>query len=469
MKNNASECCEASFLNGREPLVVWKKLEMLLLILLLLNVSEGWAKNGKKVFPNGLPISAWFADTTRISLSKMGKPYSLTQYGVRNDSTILQTEQIQAVIDRCSQSGGGVVVVPKGTFLTGSLFFKPGTKLWLSEGAILKGSDAITHYRIVKTRLEGQTLDYFAALINADHNNGFTIAGTGTINGNGLRFYDEFWLRRKVNRKCTNLEALRPRLLYVSHSKDVCVSGIKMMNAGFWTNHLYKCQRVKYLGCRITSPTEGYPKGPSTDAIDIDACQDVLIYGCWMNVNDDAVCLKGGKGTFADKDSTNGPCRNIIVEDCFFGKAGAGVTFGSECYDASNVILRNCQFDGTSNVLLFKMRPDTPQSYRNVLVENCTGLVLRGIHVLKWTQFYDKKERDDMPGTIIDNVTMRNVKVDCKQLFYSIQPSVDYRLGCFVFDHVEATDPKGEMDVSYLGQCKLRNVKLNNYCISSKN
>lgn len=142
------------------------------------------AKKQTSTFPDGTPISSWFADTTGVELKDMGKPYIITDYGVVNDSTIIQTQKIQEVIDRCHANGGGVIVVPAGTYLTGSLFFKPGCNLYLEENATLKGSDAITHYQIVKTRLEGQTLDYFAALINADHHDGFTIAGKGTLNGN---------------------------------------------------------------------------------------------------------------------------------------------------------------------------------------------------------------------------------------------------------------------------------------------
>ena len=147
------------------------------------------AKKQTSTFPDGTPISSWFADTTGVELKDMGKPYIITDYGVVNDSTIIQTQKIQEVIDRCHANGGGVIVVPAGTYLTGSLFFKPGCNLYLEENATLKGSDAITHYQIVKTRLEGQTLDYFAALINADHHDGFTIAGKGTLNGNGQEVY----------------------------------------------------------------------------------------------------------------------------------------------------------------------------------------------------------------------------------------------------------------------------------------
>ena len=445
-----------------------RKITYLLLALLVIAASSSAKLKQKlELFPDGTPIPTWFADTTGIELKNMGKPYIITDFGVKNDSTIIQTEAIQSVIDKCHSASGGVIVIPEGTYLTGSLFFKPGVNLYLSENATLKGSDAITHYKIVKTRLEGQTLNYFAALINADHHDGFTIAGKGTLNGNGYKFYDEFWLRRKVIKGCTNLEALRPRLVYISNSADVKVCGIRMVNSGFWTNHLYKCQRVKYLNCYIYAPTEGYPKGPSTDAIDIDACEDMLIRGCWVNVNDDGVCIKGGKGTFVDKDSTNGPCRNIIVENCYFKKAGGGVTFGSECYDASNVIIRNCQFNGTSNILLFKMRPDTPQKYMNVLAENCTGTTRFGIRTRVWKQFFNKQEREDMPRSIVSNVTARNLKVHCTEGFYRLSPSEDYDLGNFSFYDIDATDPMGEMDTSFLKSCQINHVKINGKVIAS--
>lgn len=108
----------------------------------------------------------------------------VTDYGVRNYAEQVQTEQLQAVIDRCAQEGGGVVVVPRGFVVSGSLFFKPGTHLLIEENGELRGSDRIRDFKIVKTRIEGQTRQYFAALVNADGCDGFTITGPGTINGN---------------------------------------------------------------------------------------------------------------------------------------------------------------------------------------------------------------------------------------------------------------------------------------------
>ncbi len=401
-------------------------------------LAAAGAMAGEK-WPDGTPVSKWFSDTIPVNPDTLGKRYVVTDYGVvKGDSTLIQTEAIQKVIDLAAANGGGVVTIPEGVYLSGSLFFKPGTHLNVAKNGRLKGSDAITHYKIIDTRLEGQTIKYFAALVNAIECDGFTITGPGTIDGNGWRFWDEFWLRRKVNPDCTNLEALRPRLVYIANSNNIEVSNVRLVNSGFWTNHLYRCNYVKYLNDYIWAKTDGYPKGPSTDALDLDVCSDVLVNGCYMNVNDDAVCLKGGKGTYVEKDPNNGGNARVLVENCSFGKCNSGITFGSEAWDCENVILRDCKFKDTYHIVLFKMRPDTPQNYRQVLVENIKGHVRNGIEVSAWTQFYNKLDRDDMPISRVDNVTVRNVDVTTTKGFYKNAESADYITSGFDFSNITA-------------------------------
>lgn len=425
---------------------------------LLIAATATLAASALGTFPDGTPVEPWFDQA--VELPQNAKRFVITDFGVANgDSTLLQTAAIQAVIDKAAEAAPAQVVIPRGTFLSGSLFFRPGTSLVLEEGARLKGSDAIGDYDIIDTRLEGRTIRYFAALVNAIGCDGFSISGSGTIDGNGTKFYHEFWLRRRVNPDCTNLEALRPRMLYVANSKDISVSGITMLNSGFWTNHLYNCQRIKYEGVTILAPTRGYPKGPSTDAIDLDACQDVAIRRCHMDVNDDAVCLKGGKGTYVDTIAGNGPCRNVIISDCSFGLTNAGVTFGSEAWDCKNVVLRNCTFAGTSNVLLFKMRPDTPQQYRHVLIDGVSGSAINGVTVQTWTQFFDKADRDPMPPSEVANVTTRNVSLSCREFFH-VDSDPNFSLSHFTFENVDAEAANPAFDITSIPHSRTANVNI---------
>lgn len=425
------------------------------------------AATGKKrvvkqeLWPNGEPIAAWFKDTTKIDVSTLGKRYVITDYGVRQGTDEIQTQALQAVIDQAYEQGGGVVVIPKGTFYSGSLFFKQGTHLYLEEGAVLKGSERIRDFEIRETRIEGQTCKYFTALINANGIDGFTIAGKGTIDGNGTNYWEEFWIRRKWNPQCTNKDAQRPRLTYISNSSNVTIQDVRLINSPFWTNHIYRCDHVRYLDLYIYSSTVDI-KGPSTDAIDIDVCHDVLINGCYMNVNDDAVVLKGGKGTFADKAPENGPCYNILVQNCHYGTVHGCMTLGSESVHDWNVIMRNCHADNTNNVLWLKMRPDTPQHYEYVLVENFTGKCRNCLLIRPWKQFYDKQERADMPISQCNDVTFRNIKMDCG-MFFNVTGSDKYVLKNFTFDGVDSKDAGKEKPFTErpIENLTLKNVVLN--------
>ncbi len=424
---------------------------------LLMTVLMAAAKSDKETFPDGSVMPAWFADTSRVDTDTLGRRFVVTDHGVKNDSTKLQTGALQRVIDMAAESGGGVVVIPRGTFLSGSLFFRQGTHLYIEKGGVLKGSERIRDFKVMKTRIEGETCTYFAALVNADGVDGFTIAGKGTIDGNGRHYWEEFWIRRRWNPECTNKDAQRPRLVYISNSCNVTVQDVRLVNSPFWTNHIYRCHHVRFLGCHIFAPTEGI-KAPSSDAIDIDACHDVLIDGCYMSVNDDAVVLKGGKGTFADKDPDNGPCRNIVVQNCTYGRVHGCLTLGSESLHDRNVVLRRCRVQRANRVLWLKMRPDTPQHYEYITVEDLTGNCGSFIVVRPWTQFFKMQERPDMPLSQCNDVTVRRVDMDCRR-FLDIGASDKYRLADFIFEDCNIRDGSESFDTSPIENCKMEKFK----------
>lgn len=415
-----------------------------------------------EIFPDGTPIPEWFREHRVVSVKELGKQYCITNYGVQNDSTILQTERIQAVIDKAAQDGGGVICIPKGTFLSGSLFFRPRTHLYLEKGATLKGSDDISHFDVIDTRLEGQNLTYFAALVNVIGVDGFTLSGEGKINGNGLRFWKSFWLRRQVNPQCTNLEELRPRLVYIADSKNVQLSGVRLENSPFWTTHLYRCENVKLLNLSIFAPHSPV-KAPSSDAIDIDVCKNVLVKGCYMSVNDDAIALKGGKGPWADQDKVNnGSNMNIIIEDCVWGFCHSALTCGSESIHNRNILVRRCRVEHAQRLLWLKMRPDTPQNYEYIQLEDITGSAINFLFAQPWTQFFDLKDRKDVPYSYSSHVTMRNIQLDCDVLFAVKKDETQYKLSDFLFENLKITARKsGEICKDYIHNLQIRNVTVN--------
>ncbi|MHC0447059.1 rhamnogalacturonidase [Flavobacterium sp. 3-218] len=433
--------------------------KLLLVLTFICCLNSSFAQKDSEFFPDGSPISNWFKNDQKLQLKDLGQQYRITDFGVKQDSTLIQTKSIQTVIDQASLNGGGVIVFPKGVFLSGALFFKPKTTLYLEKGAVLKGSDKIADYPIRASRMEGQNLDYFPALVNAYGVDRFSISGEGTINGNGKKFWEAFWKRRSENPDCTNLEVSRPRLVFVWNCNDVQFQDVKLINSGFWTSHFYKCKNVKLLNLYIFSPHIGI-KAPSTDAVDLDVCENVLIKNCYMSVNDDAVALKGGKGPYADQDENNGSNKNIIIEDCTFGFCHSALTNGSEAIHNRNVIFRNSKIEGASRLLWLKMRPDTPQRYEYILLENIQGEAETGLAIFAWRQFYDLKNRKDIPLSYGDHITLRNINLKCTN-FYGVEKDPNVRLSNFEFENLNIESLKTKIDKSIVNGIIFRNVYLN--------
>lgn len=386
----------------------------------------------EQIFPDGTAIDPWFFDIKTPTLDMLGRRYVLTQYGILDDGRD-HTATIQALIDRAAAEGGGVIVVPPGVYRSGALFFKQGVHLWVEEGGTLKGSDDISAYPLLSTRIEGESCMYFAALINADGVDGFVLGGRGTIDGSGQRAWSAFWRRRQWNPDCTNKDEQRARLVYLSNCRNVLFAGLRLQNSQFWTTHLYRCERVKYIGCGFYSPAAPL-NAPSTDAIDIDVCTDVLIKNCHIEVNDDAIALKGGKGPWADTAPENGPNERVLIEDCTFGFCHACLTCGSESVADRNILLRRAKVSGARNFLRLKLRPDTHQLYEYITVEQVTGNVDSFININPWAQFYDLKGRGDLPRSEARHITVRGCELDCGTCFNMAADEERYILSDFTFE-----------------------------------
>lgn len=400
-----------------------------------------------------------------MDITALGERYSIADYGAIADDSTINTQAIQQLIDNVSMEVGGVIVIPKGTFKSGALFFKPGTHLHVEEGGMLKGSDDISDYPIQPSRMEGQNLDYFPALVNAYNVPGFTITGKGTIDGNGLKYWEAFWQRRKENPQCTNLEVSRPRLVFIWNCDNLYIQDVRLQNTGFWTTHLYKCNYAKILDVSIFAPRQPVP-APSSDALDLDVCSNVLVRGCYMSVNDDAIALKGGKGPWADEDPNNGPNMNILIENNTFGFCHAALTCGSESIHNRNILMRNCKVEDVARLIHLKMRPDTPQKYEYITMEGIEGSGMNCIYIRPWTQFFDLKGRETPPVSVSENITFKDIKMKVRS-FTSIGITENDRLKNFIFEDMEIEAQNATFDTAVFDGLVLKNVKVNGKLIGA--
>lgn len=330
----------------------------------------------------------------------------ITTLGAVPDGTTLNTIAIQKAIDQAAgTAGGATVVIPKGIFLSGSIFLKAGVNLHLEKDAVLKGTTDLKDYPLRETRIEGHFQEWVPALVNADKVDGLKITGEGTLDGSGQPFWNAF--RQAGGAK--NLDVPRPRLMFIRDSKNVTVSGIRFRDSGFWNLHFYRCQDVLAENLDIRSGAAS----PSCDGIDIDSCQRVTVKGCYFFTNDDCIALKGTKGPLAMEDKDSPPVEHIRVSDCTFERGNSFLTCGSEATIVRDVIVENCKAVGTQSggmaVLRLKLRTDTPQLYQDMHFRNIT---LQGngsiVTMAPWSQYFDLQGHPQ-PSRKVQNITMTNI------------------------------------------------------------
>jgi polygalacturonase len=140
-----------------------------------------------------LPVAAFVALISSGNLNAVvaagapspGKRYVITDHGAVGDGTTVNTKALQAIIDRCAADGGGIIVVPAGTFLSGALFFKQGVDLLVEKDAVLKSTIVLGDFPPVYTRWEGIERYWTAAFLNFVGLKNVTVSGEGTIDGSG--------------------------------------------------------------------------------------------------------------------------------------------------------------------------------------------------------------------------------------------------------------------------------------------
>jgi polygalacturonase len=385
---------------------------------------------------------------------------SIVDTGAIGDGKTLNTKAIQSAIDRIAASGG-TLVIPKGVFLSGAIFLKPGVNLHLDEGAVLKGSSDTKDYPKMKTRIEGHSEEWLPALVNADKCDHLRISGPGTLDGNGQIFWKAFWDARKQDAKVTNLAVERPRLAFIQNSNDVQVSGIKFKDSGFWNLHMYRCSDVVVENTSFEAPNGKPPnRGPSTDAFDIDSSQRVTVRGCTFAVGDDCVCLKGSKGPFAMQDKDSPPTEHIRVTDCTFKTGGGTVTLGSEATVIRDVVVENCRITGNLPLVNIKLRADTPQHYEDIHYRNITLAGGGAIFAFKpWKQFFDLQGQQQ-PKSVVKNVTVSDIKGSFGS-FGEITGNPETTISDITLENIEVTLKSEKLNVGKVNNLTVKNVMVN--------
>jgi exo-poly-alpha-galacturonosidase len=289
--------------------------------------------------------------------ARSAKRYMITDHGAIGDGETLNTQAIQATIDLCASEGGGTIVIPAGTFLSGAIFLKQGVDLTVEKDGVLKGTDNPEDYPQVFTRWEGVEREWTSAFINAFDMTDVDLTGEGMIDGSGDQWMKRFPIFTR------ELHTGRPRLIAIQNCRDVLVSGLSFKNQACWCLFVLYSRDVVAENLTIRAEHNII----SSDGIDIDSSERVRISECDIDVNDDCIAIKSGKDE--DGRRVNRPAEKILVEKCRFRYGHGGVSMGSEMSGGiRNVEIRDCIVEADNWApIRFKSQPS-----RGGVVEDIT-------------------------------------------------------------------------------------------------
>ena len=146
---------------------------------------------------------------------------------------------------------------------------------------------------------------------------------------------------------------------------NVRLEGITCRNSASWTVHPLVCDNVTVDGITIANP----PDSPNTDGINPEACSNVRIANCHIDVGDDCITIKSGKEHEPFRSSR--PCENITVTGCTMLHGHGGVVIGSETAGGvRHVAIANCVFDGTDRGIRIKTCRGRGSAVEHVSVSN---------------------------------------------------------------------------------------------------
>lgn len=361
------------------------------------------------------------------------KNYNITDFGAGGDGKKLNTTAIQKAIDTCFRNGGGKVIVPAGTFLTGSVVLKSKVNLHLEKDAIVLSSPYMKDYPHRSLRSEARYQKYMKrSLIYAQGEHDVSVTGPGIFDGNAkLDGSGEFKEQKAEN----------PTFIWFDECENILVKDVTFRRSVWWTQTYSRCRHVHIDHITVM---ENYFY--NADGVDILDCDDFIVENCDINANDDGICLKGytengcNRGTVRNNKvrtlcngikmgtDSSGGFRNILIENNEVWQTGiSGIAL--ELVDGGimeNITVRNIVMNGAGTAIFIRLGNRNRSVYGSHTVQSG---IIRNIKISdikatvnKAEKFNDEERKRHnlvahpcsicgVPGSYIEDVTIENVAI----------------------------------------------------------
>lgn len=316
--------------------------------------------------------------------------FNIRDFGAVGDGVTMDTTAIQAAIDACTADQGGTVLVPAGTFLTGTLFLKSNVTLHLAARALILGSTSLADYatNIARCGFVNET-SIDKCLIYAENAENVGITGRGRVDGQGGAF-------KPILEDGTRGQ--RPMLTRLYRCRNVLFEGVTLGGAGSWCSHFRECFDVRVTGVTIHNRVNG-----NNDGIDLMSTSRVRISDCTIICQDDAICFQNMSDDY--------PVEDIVITNCIMSTRWAAIrSGGAHRGGIRNVTVSNCVIRDTYGCGI-KLQVSGNGSMENMAFSN---IVMPGVSCPISLRFgnahYNNESRDERyPWGTMRNILFSNI------------------------------------------------------------
>ncbi|MBS1477036.1 MAG: glycoside hydrolase family 28 protein [Acholeplasmatales bacterium] len=316
--------------------------------------------------------------------------YILEDYGKITNDPKQNGALIQNLIDKCSNEGGGRVVLPAKYISSAPLVIKNNVNLYLPQNCYLFFPKRKEFYHVKMANWEGMDCMRTNSPISAYKASNIAITGKGTIDGDGFswRPLKDFKVTKKFFDKCLKMskyciegkegliwypskssyegcllteakmtlemaqdyyDFFRPVLISLVECDHILLEGIISSNSPAWNIHPLFCNHLTMDGVIVKNEYSAQ----NGDGVDVESCTNVEIKNSTFEVGDDGICIKSGKNKKARM--IKRPTKNVYIHDCMVYHAHGGIVIGSEMSRGiENLWCTNSTFVGTDIGIRFK-------------------------------------------------------------------------------------------------------------------
>lgn len=284
---------------------------------------------------------------------KGARVYNIQDFGAKGDGATLNTKSIQAAIDKCAAEQGGTVLIPGGDFLSGTLELKSNVTLHIAAGGKLLGSTKREDYTAGKGVPPGNGNIVFLFAVNAHH---LSIEGKGTIDGNGLAFYNGKGDNTGPGQNGVGGNFDRPHLGIFYQCENLRMDDVFCTASAYHCFRILSCKHVHIDGIRIYNRVNR-----NNDGFHFNNSEYVHIINCDVQCQDDACALFGSN-------------KFVTISNCSFSTRWSIFRFGGG--ESQNITVTNCLIYDTYGCPI-KISAGNARienlTFSNIIMRNVTG------------------------------------------------------------------------------------------------